>query len=333
MSYIDWNSIMGEIDMDFLKPLLDEVSNIYKDQWGEAHDSLISGDPYGSSTLETRLADEYSGYAGQAAKEKTAILSDFYKMFANNKYDEAMEEAQNRYDEMQNQYEDLQDQFGDYKDDVTEERKNWNKWVQDHNFPKFEKNNNHYSPVTTPGKNNTNNSSSSVWPPGGTIVNPSVITDYHPFNNSSPWGGSGGYYTGNDNYYYPPSDYSPPSYSDDAWWEYGVDYDEPAYAEGSWWDGTMSRKGKASNPNTANTSRKITSHNGGYNPPQGMITGALPNQSSLYNKPGFTARGGVPPRQMSRSPQNSINNQKPIIDGSKGISPPPGFPRPFRRRY
>ncbi len=333
MSYIDWNSIMGEIDMDFLKPLLDEVSNIYKDQWGEARESLISNDPYGSSTLEKNLADKYSSYAGQAAKEKTSILSDYYKMFANNKYDEAMEEAQNRYDDMQSQYEDLQDQFDDYKDDITEERKNWNQWVQDHNFPKFEKIDNHYSPVTKPNKSNTNNSSSSVWPPGGTIVNPSVITDYHPFNNSSSWGGSGSYYSDNGNYYSPPSDYSPSSYSDNAWWEYGGDYDEQTYAEEPWWNTTMSGKRKLSSGTGINNSRKITNNNVGYSPPSGMITGSQPNQSSFYNKPGYTAKGGVVPGQMSRSLRTSGNVQRPVIDGNKGVSPPQGFRQSIRRRY
>lgn len=334
MSYIDWSSIMGDIDMDFLKPLLDEVSNIYKDQWGEARESLISNDPYGSSSLEKNLADKYSGYAGQAAKEKTAILSDYYKMFADNKYESAMDDMQSKYDDMQSQYDDLQSQYDDYKDDVSEEWKKWNKWVHDQDFPRYGKNTNNNKPVIIPNKNNNNNNSvSSVWPPGGTIINPSVITDYHPFNNPSPWGGIGSHYTDNSNYYSPPSGYSPPSYSDIPWWEYGADYNEPVYAEEPWWDTTMSGKRMASSGNPPNTPRKMTSNNAGYSPSSGMKTGAPPTQSSFYSKPGFAARGAVNSGRMSPGVQNSGNVQRPVIDNNKRVPPSPGFRQPLRRRY
>ena len=332
MSYIDWSSIMGEIDMDFLKPLLDEVSDIYRDQWDESRESLISKDPYGSSSLEKNLADEYSGYAGQAAKEKTAILSDYYKNFANSKYESAMEE-------MQKQYEDLQSQFDDYKDDMTEERKKWNEWAEDHYFSNYKKDNGNNTHVTVPNKNNknnnnNNNSDSSVWPPGGTIINPSVITNYHPFDDPSPWGGTG---NNNNNYnnYYSPSPYNntSPSYSEVPWWDYGTDYEEPAYAEEPWWDTSMSGQRRMSSGKTPTASRKITSINAGYSPPSGMITGAPPAQSSFYNKPGYTARGTVPSRQMSRGAQNSQKIQKPVIGNNKRVTPSPGFRQSIRRRY
>ena len=307
MSYINWNEIMDEIDLDFLEPLLDEVSKIYEDQWQDSKAALKSGDPYGSSGLDEKLAEAYSGYQSQAAKEKTGILTDYHQSLLNN-------QLENRIEGMGQEYDDLMEEYEDYKDEVKEEAEAnqvaWeDRWDLENwwnpNMPVFPYwNTNYYhkpESYSSSSNSSTSNSTSSTWPPGGTIINPDVITNYNPFYEPPTWGGTPGPY---EEDYYPPS--SPSS--------------SPGYAESPWWEMNPSGKMQNNQGNRKNFSSRLNSSPGRRT--TGFSSGLRQPRQKQYSQSKYPANKG-----SGTLFRNSKKSYTPSLGKNKKIPRSPGFRR------
>ncbi|MCE1245978.1 MAG: hypothetical protein LWY06_04990 [Firmicutes bacterium] len=217
MGYIDWSNVLGEIDLDFLNPLLNEVSNVYDQQWKDTKEDLITSDPYGSSVRENALVDAAAKYGGEAAGEKADILTNFYQAMLNNKFKNEAEEQKNNYDELKDEYENYQDE---HKNSVSssgigtnltrsEMRRLWLTNPEQHPYWSL-----YHKPATTSSQStsasNSNHTSSaqSSEPSGFTILNPSFLNSgifggitglsgdsygYSSGSGSGTTGGSAGY--------------------------------------------------------------------------------------------------------------------------------------------
>ncbi|MCD4785384.1 MAG: hypothetical protein K8T10_16315 [Candidatus Eremiobacteraeota bacterium] len=181
MDYIDWNNITEEIDLDFLQPLLDQVSQIYSDQWENAQGTITSSDPYGSSIREENLADAFENYNAQSAQQQSDILTQYHGSIMNNRLKAQLEK-------MQEQYEKLTQEYSDYK---TEQDGR-----QDAPMPLEYYMNllNMQAPQTqqsTPAQavqSQQQQQQFQPWPPPGVILNPEMLTEYHPFDDQPGWG-------------------------------------------------------------------------------------------------------------------------------------------------
>lgn len=180
MSYVNWDEITEEIDMDFLNPLLDEISDIYRDQWQDASYDIISNDPYGSIYRDLDLSDAYQGYNSQAARQKSDTLIQYYNSMLNNNFI-------NQIEEMGDQYQDLMDEYEEYQEEHPQNQyytsSSWlnnylNSWLNLHS--------NSIQQSQVPQQTGSSNTSQTVTPIGGTIINPEMLTDYDPFANNIP---------------------------------------------------------------------------------------------------------------------------------------------------
>lgn len=206
MDYIDWNNITEEIDLDFLQPLLDQVSQIYKDQWENAQSTIISSDPYGSSIREENIADAFENYNAQSAQQQSDILTQYHGALMNNSMKNQLEKMQEKYEQMMQEYE-------DYKTEHEES--------QDAPMP-LEYYLNMLNQPTHQGQQNTPTQTVQTqqqqqfqpWPPPGIILNPEMLTEYHPFDEPTGWGEL-------------PSQFQP-SGQEGIWWDQGN--------QQPWWD-------------------------------------------------------------------------------------------------
>ncbi len=185
MGYIDWGNVLGEINLDFLNPLLDEISKVYDDQWKDAKERLITSDPYGSSIREREIADAAGKYSGEAAREKSGIISDYYQALLNNKFKNEAEDLQGKYDELQEEYDDYKDEqqkapvktLGIFDSALTRSdmRRLWQTNPEQHPFwSMYNKPENTAQPVqtnTSSGSGSSQNNGSSVF----SIVNPGFL--------------------------------------------------------------------------------------------------------------------------------------------------------------
>lgn len=185
MGYIDWGNVLDEIDLDFLNPLMDEISRIYDDQWKDAKENLITSDPYGSSIREREIADAAGKYSGEAAREKSGIISDYYQALLNNKFKNEAEDLQGKYDELKEEYDAYQDEhqktpektLGIFDSGLTRSdmRRLWQTNPEQHPFwSMYNKPENTAQPAqvnTTSGTGSSQNNGSSVFG----IINPGFL--------------------------------------------------------------------------------------------------------------------------------------------------------------
>jgi len=338
MSYVDWNQVLGEVDLDFLRPLMDEVSKIYDEQWKTSSESLMSGDPYGSSLRDQNMADAFQKYNTEAAREKSNVTMQYFDAMQTNRLKGGLEDMEERYQQMQDEYE-------EYKKQNPENR------------PEPENNMDIYSIMNamgqmmgqfspqiypmwfqTPGSNSQSGGSgsqqgggSSMWPPGGTILNPEVLTNYHPFDNPPtsgslpggfsntfyPQGNGGGFSTGNSGsgFNFPSVMQNIPT-STIPWWN-RLDT-EVTRSRNNTPSGGFSR-GRTSYP----VHPQDTPDYGMANPSRGSRPGA---RTGGKRGGGFTRRRPPAPTSGMPRPTGWANPNS----GQKRIPRPPGFGKRFR---